>query len=107
MQFNELIKEVNNVIFTTVRQESGIYFEAVVAKKELANLTTRLENFFGPPMWPLKNNLPSQVQEAIRDFGGIMPGQTLYFWNQGNDTVFAMLWPWQDGEHITIKMVKK
>jgi len=43
----------------------------------------------------------------IEEFGGIRPGQTLYFWNEGKDAVFAMLWPWQDGYHTTVKIGRK
>lgn len=107
MQFTELIKEVKAVSFTELRKDSDDYFEAVVTKQELANLTKRLEQFFGVPAWPSKNKITSQVQGVIKDFGGIMPNQTLYFWSEGKDTMFAMLWPWGDGVSITVKIAHK
>lgn len=107
MQFAELIKEVKCVSFQELRQDSDRFFEAVVIKQELSKLTERLEKFFGIPAWPSNNKISSQVQNVIKDFGGIMPNQTLYFRSDGNDTIFAMLWPWQDKEHITLKIVKK
>ena len=39
-----------------------------------------------------------------REFGGIMPDQALYFRKTDNKCAFAMLWPWQSGEHITVKI---
>jgi len=102
MQFNEIRKEVDGVVFDTLRTDSDNYFEAVIVKDELAKLTARLERFFGPPVRP-----SGKVQEVINGFGGIKPGQALYFWAQGKDTIFAMLWPWQDGWHTTVKIIQK
>jgi hypothetical protein len=51
--------------------------------------------------------LAAQIQKAIAEFGGIRDGQTLYFGNEDKYSLFAMLWPWQDAEHITLKMAKK
>lgn len=107
MQFADLIKEVKGVTFVELRKDSEVYFEAVVTKKELEDLTKRLEQFFGLPAWPSKSKLSSQVQNMIKDFGGIMPNQTLYFLSDGSDCAFAMLWPWSDGSHITVKIAHK
>jgi hypothetical protein len=47
------------------------------------------------------------MQEVINGFGGIMPGQTLYFRSEGSESIFAMLWPWQDGIRTTVKIIQK
>jgi hypothetical protein len=36
-----------------------------------------------------------------------MKGQTLYFSDNNGSPVFAMLWPWQDKENITLKLGRK
>ena len=105
MQFNEIRKELEGVVFDELRIDSHNYFEAVVVNTELAKLTVRLQRVFGSPAWPSQNRLPPLAQEIIKDFGGIRPGQTLYFWNQGKDAIFAMLWPWQDGMRTTVKII--
>lgn len=107
MQFSEIRKELGAVVFNTLRADTDNYFEGVVVKEELVKLAGILEKFFGSPALPSNNKLSPQIQEAIDSFGGIMSGQTLYFWNQGNDAIFAMLWPWQDGNHTTVKIVQK
>lgn len=107
MDFNAIRKEVKDIPFDTLRTDADNYFEAVIIKSELKKLTEWLERFFGLPVFPSKNRLSFQARETIDGFGGVMPGQTLYFWNQGVDTIFAMLWPWQDGQHTTLKIVKK
>ena len=79
----------------------------MVVKDELDKLTVRLEKFFGAPVFPSQNRLNLQIRQVIDGFGGIMPGQKLYFWNQGREIVFAMLWPWKDGLRTTLKIIKQ
>jgi hypothetical protein len=107
MQFNELKKELRSIVFTEVRVDSDDYFEAVISKDKLTNLIARLNKFFVAPIWPCKGKLSAQIKKIIEDCGSIRTGQTLYFGNQSNDAVFVMLWPWQDGKHTTVKIVKK
>ena len=102
--FDELKAEIKKASFETVRAEDDIYFEAVFSKGNLGGLTKRLENIFGAPTWPSKNKLPAEIEKTIGDYGGIEKGQTLYFWHQEGRSVFAMLWPWQSGEQVTLKV---
>ncbi len=101
MQFNEVRKELEGIVFDKLRIDSQDYFEAVIVKSELAKLNARLQILFGSPEPPSR-----KVQDILKDFGGIWPGQTLYLFNEGKDAIFAMLWPWQDGEHITVKIAE-
>ena len=107
MQFADLIKEVKAAVFDQVRVDSEDYFEGVILKENLEGLITRLNGFFGPALWPSKNGLSKETQNVIKDFGGIMAGQTLYFCRQDNLSIFVMLWPWSDGQHITLKCGQK
>jgi len=104
MKFEELKAEIKAVAFEEVREDGEDYFEAVLVKKGLGSLSLLLNKFFGAPALPSQRPLPSQAQSVVADFGDIMAGQTLYFWHQGSDAVFAMLWPWGDKDHITLKM---
>lgn len=108
MQFDELKDAVKNFSFDALRMDCDNYFEGVILKDELKKLVASLDNFFGSPAWPSsKGRLSFQAQEIIKGYGGIMSGQTLYFWNQGKNTVAAMLWPWQDGQRTTLKIIQK
>jgi len=104
IQFNKDMVEVQNMDFETVRINSNKYFEAVLLKNKLPDLTKTLEKIFGAPKWPSEKELSGETQEIINGFGGIRDDQSLYFLKQEKDYVFAMLWPWQDGEHITLKI---
>ncbi len=106
MEFNEVKKEVKRVVFDTLRMDCDNYLEGVILRDELAMLKERLQRLFGTPVWPSKSRLALQVEESIKSYGGIIPGQTLYYNNQAGQVLFVMLWPWQDGERTTVKMVK-
>lgn len=103
MEFAELKGEIKTIGFESVRLDGKDLFEAVVLKQNLTALVSKLDKFFGAPVWPSENPLPQQAKEVVKDCGGIWPGQTLYFWHQNNLAIFAMLWPWSDGEHTTLK----
>jgi len=107
MQFNQLKDELKSIIFDELRKDSEDYFEAVILKDSLVNLIATLDRLFGAPAWPCKNKLSDQIKKVISKCGGIRTGQTLYFWNHASNTVFVMLWPWQDGKHTTVKAAKK
>lgn len=106
MQFAQLKSAMRTVKFSEIREEGEDYFEAVLTKNELAGLTSTLNKFFGSPAWPSEKPLSAQARKVVEDFGDIMEGQTLYFWQEGNDAVFAMLWPWGDKNHVTLKIGK-
>ncbi len=107
MDFNELKNEVKAIPLDTLRLDCDNNFEAVIVREELEKLTNRLEKFFGSPVFPSKERLSFQIRQIIDGFGGLLPGQTVYFWNHGKDAIFTMLWPWKDGRRTTVKIIKK
>ena len=106
MEFDKLKTEIKNVELDMTRSDSEDYFEAVIKKARLEELARVLEDNFGPPAWPSFHRLSQVAQIALKNFGGIRNGQTLYFSNNGAHQIFAMLWPWQDNERVTIKAGK-
>lgn len=105
MEFDEIKTEVKKARPDTTRIDDDKYFEAVIARARLEETTRVLETIFGAPVWPSKNKLSKDTERLIKNVGGLRKGQTLYCMNNGNECLaFAMLWPWQDGERITIKI---
>lgn len=102
--FQKLKAEVKEVNFETVRTEKEDYFEAVILAIGMEKLVKILEGYLKQPVWPREDDLPEHIQEAIKEFGGVMKGQTLYYLKEGSSCIFAMLWPWQNKQHITLKM---
>jgi hypothetical protein len=103
MDFAALKNEVKSLGLDELRTDKDDYFEVVVIRAELEKLGGSLEKFLGVPV----NVLSAEMKKAIGAFGGIMAGQTLYFSHQDSNIVFAMLWPWKDGVHITVKIVSR
>lgn len=104
MQFEEIMNEIKDIAFDTVRIKKEYYFEAVILKENLPALTEKLKKLFGEQLYSSGKKLPPDAEKAVADFGGIMPGQSLYFLKEGDSSYFAMLWPWADELHITLKL---
>lgn len=107
LDFTKIKNAVKEIRFEKVRLDEDNYFEAVIAKEEYSKLKNLLESFFAAAIFPSKNKLPSQIIKTIDPFGGIIPGQTLYYSNNAESAIFAMFWPWQDGQYITLKIIKR
>lgn len=104
IEFSQLKKEAGDIGLEIVRIDTDDYFEAVIVKNKLTEFIQRLEKIFGAPRWPSEKNLSPQILGVIQNFGGVRDGQTLYFMQAKNYSLFAMLWPWMDGRQITLKL---
>jgi len=104
MQFKELIDDIKTCAFDEIRVDTNSFFEAVIMKNNLEALNAKLSSVFGAPIWPSENKLSDEASSIIKNHGGIMGGQTLYFTHMENDPVFVMFWPWGDKEHVTVKI---
>lgn len=107
MYFDRLKEEVKGVGFDLLRVDSDDYLEAVVLKDRIERITGILKSFLGMPVWPSNKKLPTHITVIIEEYGGVMANQALYFYREDEGIVFAMLWPWQDGVHTTLKMAQK
>ena len=107
MEFDKIREEARKVEPETTRMDNENYFEAVIDHARLEGVVRVLEGIFGAPAWPSDKKLSKDTEKLIKNVGGLRKGQTLYFLNNGSEcSAFAMLWPWQDGERITIKLSK-
>jgi len=104
MKFEELMDEVKAMEFDTVRVDGNHYFEAVILRDKVPALNEKLEGFFGKQLCPPERKLDPDPEKVSSDHGGVMGGQTLYFLKEKDYFYFAMLWPWSDEYHITVKI---
>ncbi len=107
MHLGQVRDKLKECRFDSLRLDCDNHFEAVVLKNELEKLKVQLFSLFGEPVWPSKKKMSRQMEDMVNGFGGIMTGQTLYFWSKDKDAVFVMLWPWKDGERTTIKAIQR
>lgn len=106
MEFNKIKEAIKKVGPDIMRIDDDNYFEAVMRFAQLDEMVRVLEGIFGSPAWPSGNKLLKEVEKLVKNFGGLRKGQTLYMLSKEGFSAFAMLWPWQDGERITIKISK-
>ena len=107
MEFEELKGTIKDIDVAERRTDNDNYLEVVIVKRNLAALLFKLDTFFGPVACTGESVLASSVRQVIKEFGGLTTGQTLYFYEKAGNFIFVMLWPWHDGEHITLKFVRK
>ena len=106
VEFNSLKTEIKKIELDVTRVDGDKYFEIVVKTRSLGDAVHLIESIFGPPAWPSRDKMSKKMEKAVKDFGGLRQGQTLYTLNTNDFSIFVMLWPWQDGERVTIKVVK-
>jgi len=106
MEFENIKSGIKNTPLDTTRVDNDIYFEAVVKKDVIGDIVRLFEHAMGKPAWPSKERLAKEARSLADKFGGLRKGQTLFFLNKDGVSLFAMLWPWQDGERITIRFGK-
>jgi hypothetical protein len=106
MEFDKIRAQVRKTEPDIMRLDSEDYFEAVIVKARLGEVVRVLESIFGAPAWPSNNKMLKDTQKLVSGAGGLRKGQTLYVLTDAGSSAFAMLWPWQDGERITIKIAR-
>lgn len=85
------------------RAVSDTYYEKVFCNTELAAWEKVLTDLLGVPAKPPKIKPTREDLALTKDHGGITANQTLFRKKLDDATVIAMLWPWGDGEHTTLK----
>ena len=103
MEFEEIKSDIKKTPLYNLRVDNDSYFEAVVKKEAVGEVMRLLEAAMGNPAWPSKGRLAKDARNLTDKFGGLRSGQTLFFLKKENVSLFAMLWPWQDGEKVTIR----
>ena len=106
MTFDELITDMQNVPFSELRKKYDGYFEFVLFTQNLIRLYPVLESFFGLPFKPAGIAPSREALDVAERYGGIQKNQTLYFKKDGVAAQCAMIWPWSDGAHVTVKVAQ-
>lgn len=105
MDHAALLTDIKAVKFNEIRSNTPEYFEGVIHRDTLGQLTGCLEKYFGSALKPADQAPSSEAKKAAEPYGGIWKGQTLYYCRSGQTADCAMLWPWGDGILITLKLI--
>jgi hypothetical protein len=100
----ELSAQLQQLPSDQVRTFTDSYIEIVYLQQDVERWTRALQEFFGPPA-KARGTRPSRAVDTLtEEHGGIDKGQTLFAKEGEEGLVAAMLWPWQDGKHTTLKI---
>ena len=104
----DIIKEVRRIPGIEIRPNSKEpeYFEAVINKGDLELLLSLLRKHLGPAAKEAgkEAKLPIEIQGRINDLGGLRIEQSFFYRREGNQVIFATLWPWVSNPNkITLK----
>ncbi len=106
LTYPELLAAVKKIKLEQTRVEEDEALECVVRQERLKELAEILERFFGAAFKPTGKAPSREAQNCTADFGGIFENQTLYYLKKDNAAYYAMLWPWNDGVSVTVKIFK-
>jgi len=103
-----MIEEIKKTIKMEIRQTSQRpeYLEAVLYKEDLELLNAILKKHLGPAAKDSgkEANLPKEIQELVDALGGLRNEQSFFYRQEGNQVMFAVIWPWQSNPgKLTLK----
>jgi hypothetical protein len=103
-----MIEEIKKTLEMEIRQNSQgpEYLEAVLHEKDLELLKALLEKHLGPSAKESgkEANLPKEIQELVDALGGLRNEQSFFYKRDGNQVIFAAIWPWQSNpDKLTLR----
>ena len=86
------------------RKTSATYREIVFFNKDVKKWNRILSGKLGAPIKSKWNGYDKSLERLTRKFGGIRKGQTVYIKVYDDFSIVAMIWPWKDKQHSTLKL---
>ena len=99
-----IIEKCNALQIYEKRDINDGYCELVFDNKEIDKLEKILIEILGTATKPPGTKPTKEDIKLTKDYGGIHDNQTLFKKTFDETTVIAMLWPWQDNAHTTLKI---
>jgi len=103
--FENLIRRYDTLSFYERRRRNEDYDEVVIFNREFEQFNRILTQALGPAAKPAGARPTSYDEKLTQDFGGIHSNQTLFRREIDGKMIVAMLWPWGDDFHTTLKVV--
>ena len=86
------------------RKSNETYREIVFFNKDMKKWDRVLSGKLGAPVKSKWTGTDQALKKITRKFGGIRKGQTVYIKEYDNCSILAMIWPWKDRTHSTLKL---
>ena len=104
MILNDVLEKCSQMTINQTRSTSDEYVELVFYTKDLVAWDQILTDTLGSPVKTPKQKAEKDDSRITEQFGGVWAGQTLFKKDNEDSTIIAMLWPWGDNVHTTLKL---
>ncbi|MFZ7127900.1 MAG: hypothetical protein ACOWWM_17220 [Desulfobacterales bacterium] len=85
--------------------DQGEYGEIVFYSEDMSQWDNVLQRHFGAPLKSTHTPVTEELMLMTEPFGEIFDHQALFFRQEENVRIMAMLWPWRDSIHTTLKLI--
>ena len=104
MKLSDIYRQLDCLEISDRRYLMADYLELVFLRQDFEKWDKLLTKFLGPIANPFDADPSRDHLEMTKAFGGVRRGQALYQKDFGDYIIIAMLWPWKNETHITLKM---
>lgn len=104
MTLVEIIEKCNMLSVYEERCMTDEYYEIVFYNKDINEWTAIFTEILGKSVKPAGDKPTKEQMKMTDSFGGILVSQTLFVYENDDQSIVVMFWPWQDGVHTTVKM---
>lgn len=104
LMLSQLDNKIMSLNIFKKRKTSPTYREVVFFNKDAKKWNRILSGKLGAPVKSKWNGHDKSLERLTRKFGGIRKGQTVYVKEYDDFSVVAMIWPWKDKQHSTLKL---
>ncbi len=87
-----------------IKKQKEDYLELVFFAKDIKQWNELFTGLLGPALKPAGQKPSALDLNLTREFRGIRSNQTLFAGKIENAAVLAMFWPWDDRQHVTLKL---
>lgn len=100
----EIFEKFNGLGVFEKRFLNDDYGEVVFFHKDLDQWSRILSELMGPPAKPAGQKTKDEHLKLSMKYGGVNDNQTLFQKDLGETILLALLWPWNNGTYITLKL---
>jgi hypothetical protein len=106
MRYDLFLEQLKKVPCQELRSSEAEYFELVVRTADLPKVNQVLETFFGKAVKPAGDKPTTEAKKLAEDYGGVRDDQTLYYLAAEELYYYSLIWPWANGQSVTVKVIR-
>ena len=104
MNYDLFLEQLQKAPCQELRSTDPECFELVVKTTDMPKVFGVLETFFGKPMKPPGTKPSDEAKKKAEAYGGVRDDQTLYYLEAEELYYYSLMWPWANGQSVTVKV---